>query len=61
MIAQFTMMENLHPDVVRETRDLAIQMAKEYMATHPSKMMYVVKVVAIIETTSSQKTTHVAR
>jgi hypothetical protein len=54
---QFTIMENLHPIVVAPTRDLGIKLAKEYMATHPATTMYVVKVVAIIETTHTQRLT----
>lgn len=56
MADKYTIIENIHPTVGAPTRDLAIKLAKEYMATHPATTMYVVKVVAVIETAHSQKT-----
>jgi hypothetical protein len=53
---QYTIMENFHPSVTAPTRDQAIQLAHEYMATHPATTMFVVKVVAVIETVHTQKT-----
>ena len=56
MADTYTIMENFHPSVAAPTRELAIKLAQEYMATHPASTMYVVKVVAVIETEHKQKT-----
>ena len=53
---QYTIIENFHPSVTAPTRDLAIKLAKEYMVAHPATTMYVVKVVAVVETVHTQKT-----
>jgi hypothetical protein len=58
---RYTIMQSLPESVVRPTRDLAVQLAKEYMAEHNVDTIYVVQVVSTVSYDKKHQVEHHSR